>query len=370
MLHMFYRTRNIAGLILAISPLLSIPAAGGTLSFYLYFLTASAFSVPLLSTGLRRLPFRLWLIFCCFCGAVSLCLLFTRVSGNVLLPAAAMGGIAFSGLVLLLPPYISIGWFRRSKTYILSLVWSFSLMAAMGWYLALALRPDAALVLAVLSMASGLFLFLEQPPAGSIHENPLISGRSSAFTRPSLYTASIAASLGLLYSLVLLQTDGTGSAEVPVQLISGSALIPLLLLPAAPLAAGYLIDRKGIYSSCIFLMFLREGAALCLGSLDGCFFYMLGYGLLTAAAGSLPVLLPVLTFYLYGHLGFQESFSRLAVFIPAGLLAGLPFCSMAANRTITAEETVIFLLFLLVLSFFCIFFAWKKRFIILKNKIV
>lgn len=370
MLHMFYRTRNIAGLILAISPLLPIPAAGRSLSFYLYFLTASAFSMPLLSIGLRWLPFRLWLFFCGFCGAVSLCLLFTSVSGALLLPAAVMAGITFSGLVLLLPPYISVGWFRRSKTYILSLVWSFSLLAGIAWYQGLTLRPDAALVLAALSMASGLFFFLEQPPAGSVHENPLISGRPSAFTRPSLYTASIAASLGLLYSLVLLQTNGTGSSAVSIQMTSASALVPLLLLPAAPLAAGFLIDRKGIYSSCIFLMFLCEGAALCLGSLDGWFFHMLGYGLLTASAGSLPVILPVLTFYLYGHLGFQESFSRLAVFLPAGLLTGLPFCSMAVNHTITAEETVIFLLFLLVLSFFCIFFAWKKRFIILKNKII
>lgn len=95
-----------------------------------------------------------------------------------------------------------------------------------------------------------------------------------------------------------------------------------------------------------------------------------GRGLLAAAAGCLPVVLPILTHYLYGSINFLESFGRLVFFLPVGLLASMPFCYMAAEGELLPEDPVIFLLFLLVLSFFCIFSAWKHRFIILKNKIL
>ena len=91
---------------------------------------------------------------------------------------------------------------------------------------------------------------------------------------------------------------------------------------------------------------------------------------LAAAAGCLPVVLPILNHYLYGSISFLESFGRLVFFLPAGLLASMPFCYLAAEGELLPEDPVIFLLFLLVLSFFCIFSAWKHRFIILKNKIL
>ena len=448
----FYKTRNIAGIVLIISPLLGAFRPDRPFLFYLLLLTGAAAAVPVHCAGILFLPFRLWIFLACLAAAAGQILAAPFAAG--FLPfdpvwlSALLQGAACSGLLLLLPPVMITGWFRRSKTMVLGILWSVSLLLLPLWQAAFLHAADWASAASAIFMAAGI-LFLQRPPVNfRFRENPLLLGRSGTFVKPSIYTASIAASLGIVVSLSVLMTPerntlspfgelhsvqasmllsgGTLSA-LPSMLLSGDALsalpsmllsglaaaLPYLFLAASPVLTALFVERKGIFSGCVLLIFLCESAVLCLGSAGsaaggfvgsaGCGFAesvsgglvestagimggvpggaaaanvgsrvlpLAGRGLLAAAAGCLPVVLPILTHYLYGSINFLESFGRLVFFLPVGLLASMPFCYMAAEGELLPEDPVIFLLFLLVLSFFCIFSAWKHRFIILKNKIL
>ena len=192
--------------------------------------------------------------------------------------------------------------------------------------------------------------------------------------------------------------SGDTFSALPSMLLSGlTAALPYLFLAAAPVLTALFMERKGVFSGCVLLIFLCESAVLCLGSAGSAADGLVGSAagimggvsggtaaadvgsrvlplagrcLLATAAGCLPVVLPILNHYLYGSISFLESFGRLVFFLPAGLLASMPFCYLASEGELLPEDPVIFLLFLLVMSFFCIFSAWKHRFIILKNKIL
>ena len=406
----FYKTRNITGIILIISPVLGTFRADMPFLFYLLLLAGAAAAVPVHCAGILFLPFRLWLFTACLAAAAGQILTMPSAAG--LLPfdpvylSALLQGAACGGLLLLLPPVMTSGWFRRSKNMVLGILWSVSLLLLPLWQAAFTHAAGWASTAAFLFMAAGI-LFLQRPPVNfHYRENPLLQGRSGTFVRPSIYTASIAASLGMVISLSVLMApeqnmfrlSGDSFPGLPAMLLSGlTAALPYLFLAAAPVLTALFMERKGVFSGCVLLIFLCESAVLCLGSAGSAaggfaesaawtvggvsggaaaaavgsrVLPLAGRGLLAAAAGCLPVVLPILTHYLYGSINFLESFGRLVFFLPAGLLASMPFCYLASEGELLPEDPVIFLLFLLVMSFFCIFSAWKHRFIILKNKIL
>ena len=407
----FYKTRNIAGIVLIISPLLGAFRPDRPFLFYLLLLTGAAAAVPVHCAVILFLPFRLWIFLACLAAAAGQILAAPFAAG--FLPfdpvwlSALLQGAACSGLLLLLPPVMITGWFRRSKTMVLGILWSVSLLLLPLWQAAFLHAADWASAASAIFMAAGI-LFLQRPPVNfRFRENPLLLGRSGTFVKPSIYTASIAASLGMVVSLSILMTPSgqdvhslcgeLQSAQVSMLLSGLTAALPYLFLAAAPVLTALFVERKGVFSGCVLLIFLCESAVLCLGSAGGAaggfvgsaaglmggvsggaaaadvgsrVLPLAGRGLLAAAAGCLPVVLPILTHYLYGSINFLESFGRLVFFLPVGLLASMPFCYLAAEGELLPEDPVIFLLFLLVLSFFCIFSAWKHRFIILKNKIL
>ena len=406
----FYKTRNITGIILIISPVLGTFRADMPFLFYLLLLAGAAAAVPVHCAGILFLPFRLWLFTACLAAAAGQILTMPSAAG--LLPfdpvylSALLQGAACGGLLLLLPPVMTTGWFRRSKNMVLGILWSVSLLLLPLWQAAFTHAAGWASTAAFLFMAAGI-LFLQRPPVNfHCRENPLLQGRSGTFVRPSIYTASIAASLGMVISLSVLMVpvqnmfrlSGDSFPGLPAMLLSGlTAALPYLFLAAAPVLTALFMERKGVFSGCVLLIFLCESAVLCLGSAGSAaggfaesaawtvggvsggaaaaavgsrVLPLAGRGLLAAAAGCLPVVLPILTHYLYGSINFLESFGRLVFFLPAGLLASMPFCYLASEGELLPEDPVIFLLFLLVMSFFCIFSAWKHRFIILKNKIL
>ena len=139
-------------------------------------------------------------------------------------------------------------------------------------------------------------------------------------------------------------------------------------LLGGPLFTGWFIERRGIFSGCILLLFLCESPLLCLCFPHSTAALLSGRVMLLIAAGGFPVVLAVLTHYLYGPHHYQRNLSTLVFCIPLGLMAALPFASFSGQRKIPLEEPAVCLFFLLILGFFCIFFAWKQRFIILKKR--
>ena len=378
----FYQTRNISGLILIISPILGAVSADRPFLFFLLLLAGAASSVPVLCASLIALPFRRWIRICSLLTLLGL----SGLSG--LTPqwfssfSAFLLGMSCGGLLLLLPPVLTIGWFRRSKTFVLGCVWSCSFLLSFPWQALFRSAEDSILPAACvavcggafLSIAAGLFLFLQRPPVDyRRRENPLIQGRHSIYARPSIFTGALAAALGIALSLWTASDGAASGSDADTGPENGMIsfflfrLLPLGILSVFPFLTALFIERKGVFSGCVLLIFLCESTLVCLGSPDGSPLSAVGLYFLAAAAGGFPVVLPVLVFYLYGFTGYPESLSRLLFFFPAGLLASLPFCYLAMEGQLSSQDAAIFLLCLLVLSFFCIFSAWKHRFIILKN---
>ena len=98
--------------------------------------------------------------------------------------------------------------------------------------------------------------------------------------------------------------------------------------------------------------------------------FLAGRLLLALAAGTVTVILPLLAFYLYGHVNYLQHLSRLLFALPLGLFFSVPFLQMSQRGEMKPDEAAILLIFLLLMGAFCIFFAWKQRFIILKNEIM
>lgn len=394
MLQFFYKTRNILGLILVISPALALLPAGNGFSLSLPFLCAMAVGLPLLCAAFRAMPLRLWTALCAFLLAAGFFLhgpeIFwtenTRESWTAHLSsplwksiAAFLSGLGTCGLVLILPPNLAVGWFRRSKTTILGLVWTGSLFLSFLWRQLLYFSPLPAFLAALSFLLTGGLLFLEKPPVDYRHRhNPLTCGRPATYVRPAAYVTILGFSLHLIPALA------SGPASDPLSPLSiimttmtpmtsdGPAAILLLVLPVlamtlAPLFTARLMEKKGVFSGCVLLIFLCESAILCLGSFTGWGWQLCGRSLYAMALAGLLVIIPVLTVYLYGQADYLESAGRLTFFLPVGFLTAEPFRYLINVGEFPQGDAVIFLLLLLVASFFCIFMAWKRRFVILKN---
>ena len=375
MRQIFYQTKNISGMILVLSPLLGSAAAHWPFFFYLILLAGAACALPLSCAALQHLPFRIWRRLSALSACLALLLLSLSVSRPLQNPAilwsgAFLLGISCSRLLLLFPPLVAVGWYRRSPAAALGILWSGSFLLLPFWRFLLHTAPGFFFCAASVCLLTGLFGFLRQPPVDCRRlENPMTQGRTGIFARPSLFTGAISASLGMGLAMVL-RADQTDSPMAGRILSPAFPLIFCLALAAGSLFTARFIERKGIFSGCILLLFLCESATACLGNPDRPLLSAAGLYLLAGAAGSVPVILPVLTLYLYGIIAYPQNLCRLLFFFPAGLLCALPFCYLALEGQLAAEEPAVFLLFLLVGSFFCIFSAWKHRFIILKNRIL
>ncbi|MGN0714993.1 MAG: hypothetical protein ACI4LN_04150, partial [Anaerovoracaceae bacterium] len=263
----FYKTRNIAGIVLIISPLLGAFRPDRPFLFYLLLLTGAAAAVPVHCAGILFLPFRLWLFLACLAAAAGQILAAPFAAG--FLPfdpvwlSALLQGAACGGLLLLLPPVMITGWFRRSKTMVLGILWSVSLLLLPLWQAAFLHAAGWASAVSAIFMAAGI-LFLQRPPVNfRFRENPLLLGRSGTFVKPSIYTASIAASLGMVLSLSVLMMPEQNTLIPFGELHSA---LPYLFLAASPVLTALFVERKGIFSGCVLLIFLCESAVLCLGS--------------------------------------------------------------------------------------------------------
>lgn len=373
MLKIFYQNRNIIGLVLVISPFLSFLFLEQSFGQRMACLCGGAAALPLLCLAFHRLPFRLWTALCAAAAWGGL-----RFTAHVQTPAAALSlsllaGMGLAGLLLLLPAHVTVGWFRRTKTIMLGLTWSCALLLSHLWQRFLIAPAYPALLLILLSLVIGIF-FLQRPPLPSALTavNPMTSGRQRAFLRPTVFISALSASLALSLTFAFAHgqngDDPLSSLSAGIQTLWQAAL---LLLPAtAPLLVSLLVEKKGVFSGCVLLIFLSESAMLFSGNYDvGSHFFFLGRLTALCALTVMGVVLPVLTYYLYGPVGYTESLGRLTFFLPIGLLMSMPACWLARSGELPQEEAVILMLFLLVLSFFSIFSAWKHRFVLLKNKI-
>ena len=372
MIRFFYLTRNILGLLLVISPLAGFLCIDHSFFLSLGFLCGLAAGVPLALRCYDLLPFRLWtglyVLLCC--GSF-----FLYVSEENRLPAllwALLAGLAYGGLALVLPANLIVSWFRFSKTLLLGLIWSGAFTFGLLWKIPLERITYPTLLFAGSLMLIGVLFFLELPPRFLLHSGSqpspasgrrLCRFRSRSARKVFFYTLII--SFALSFGLFLAQYGSQSERQSAVSAAGSVFLFGGLLI--GPLLSGLFINRKGVYSGCVLLIFLTEVTIMCFGFENGApLFLRIGYTAVGAALGMLPILLPILTYYLYGPAEFSERLAQVLPAVPAGLSA-VPLLTFARFwDPLTVNYLTFAAMFLLMISFFIIFSAWKHRFVLLK----
>ncbi len=350
----FYKFRIIAAILLSSSVLFSQFLTSHTFEFYTYFFYTSAFAVPFSCWIMQKMNFRL---------LQSL----TAASAASSFFAAADSWCAFllglsCGFILQFCVHGTNTLFPRQNASSQGILLACAFLFTGPFFLMLIRQPALQNSMLAAAVTAGLFLFPAVPSPTSQTQPPLLPPvHFSRFRKPCFFTFSIAASLGIactMYQDSLLPSADFSPAISPVFWAS---------LLAGPLFTGWFIERRGIFSGCILLLFLCESPLLCLCLPHSTAVLLAGRVMLLIAAGGFPVILAVLTHYLYGPHHYERNLSTLVFCVPLGLMAALPFASFSGHREIPLEEPAVCLFFLLILGFFCIFFAWKQRFVILKN---
>lgn len=368
----FYLTRNILGLLLVISPLAGFLCIDYSLFLSPEFLCGLAVGVPLALRCYNLLPFRLWtglyVLLCC--GGFFLCV--SEENGLPVLAGVLLAGLGYGGLALILPANLIVSWFRFSKTLLLGLVWSGAFAFGLLWKILLERITYPALLSAGALMLLGVLFFLERPPRfllqNGLQPSPASGRRLSRFRSRSarkVFFYTLIISFALSFGLFLAQY-GLQAERLPAVTPAGSVFWFGGLL-IGPLLAGLFINQKGVYSGCVLLIFLTEVTIMCFGfENDAPLFLRIGYTAVGAALGMLPVLLPILAYYLYGPAEFSERLAQVLLAVPAGLAAVPLLTFMRFLDPLTVNYLTFAAMFLLMISFFIIFSAWKHRFVLLK----
>ena len=144
----------------------------------------------------------------------------------------------------------------------------------------------------------------------------------------------------------------------------------ILGLAAGPFISGLLSEFKGVYSGCIFIIFLAQLSVFSFG--EGQMVFQLYINAFSRGMflSSMTVIIPITIYYTYGPGGYNSCLSRVYAAFPLGLtLAGAisGYASVFAGTQVISSQTAsIFLMLLLIACFFTIFSTWKHRFILLK----
>ena len=356
-MQIFSKTRTLAGLILILSPLLSVLYADLSPSFWPPFFCSMLLGLLPLRALMNRLPFRFWLILCCSLSIIGIYFITLQNPGTSALPAPILLGCSASGLLLILPPWIAVGRYISAAPF-LGLAWSCSLLCSIFLQILTEFTQVSVPVLAAILTCAGLFCIRGRIPHARLLEQP-----PHDFFSPSIVKA-------VVFFLCILTSIGICSIVSPAKssVSSESGLLFSFFLACGPLFSSWFAEKKGIYSSCILTIFLTEASLLLTCSSADSAVMAAGGAVLALAAGSIAVILPMLTFYLCGRTGYIRGLLPLLLCIPVSLLFSWPFRIMASHGELVQQDTAAFLFFLLITGFLCIFFAWKHRFIILKNK--
>ena len=365
MMQFFSKTRTLTGLILIQGPLLALLSVKLTFSLCPAFFCSLLFSLVPLRWAMKGLPFRLWLALS-FLAVIAGTVFSTLQNTSAPLFSAILLGCGTCAFLLLLPPWLAVGRYVSASPF-LGLAWSAGFLAALPLRLLFLTWPEAAAAVMVLLSLSGLLLCSGKPPRRQLLHTPPHDFFSPSMVKTVVFFLGIITSIGICGGLLLSETaDGKRSffhfADSPAIM-----LLLCMALTAGPVLSSWITERKGIYSSCIFSIFFCESGLLLICSLDGTAAVTAGTASLLLAAGSIPIILPVLGFYLCGRTGYLRGLTPLLLCVPVSLLFSWTFWNLARQGELDMEDTAVFLIFLLIMSFLCIFFAWKHRFIILKN---
>ena len=147
-----------------------------------------------------------------------------------------------------------------------------------------------------------------------------------------------------------------------------NSICPILTLGMliGPFATFLFFKKKGVYNSCVLIVFLLETAFVTIG------FYShfalaiyIGNLALGIAMTSSMILCPITTYYLRGPASFLRVFPIVTTGFFAGFILSNPIHLLPVD-VLTSSSFFLRLIGLILIAFFTIFSAWKSRFVLLK----
>ena len=365
MTHFFYMTRNIFGLIFVISPLAGFLYIDQPFVLSIVFLSATLIGLPLAVTCYEFFNFKLWTTLCgvIFCYGAFLVLYWSGTPFAAV--GSALSGLATGGLMFLLPANIIIHWFRVSKALMLGVIWSISLILGVFWKMALERNTYLSLFMSALFILSGTLFFLEKPPY--FMENDFIKKPKSLQRRRRNSSIKITA-----FSFILSISLGVFSCFISassgkISVLTGDNLFFLAGLTLGPIVSSLFIEKKGIYSGCILNIFAAEISIMCSGFSEAYkWFPSLAMFSCGFCLSMMTVILPILTYYLYGPAGYSKNLLHVLFPVPMGILLTTPINYFNLIEETSLIGVTIGSLLLLVVGFFTVFSAWKHRLVLLK----
>lgn len=372
MIKYFYCTRNIVGLILVISPLAGFLYIDYSFTLSMIFFCALTVGVLLGSACYELIHFRLWTCFASIAACIGALLLHSDdilYSDEVIrIIGIASIGLYAGGLAVIVPANLLISWFRVSKTLLMGIVFSISII--LGRFIGIFVERYTypALALSLVLMITGTVFFLQRPPqffsAALLCDDSLFkSVKRPAVIKLFIFVLAVSFTTGLSF----FSQDDTQTFAF---FISNEDVF-ILGLAAGALGAGLLSEFKGAYSGCILMIFLAELTVFSFGERSFALYtYIVSFsqGLFLSA---MMTVIPITVYYIYGPGGYNRCLSKVWAAYPLGLSAGGTVYALTAGISddgfFSPQAAQACLMILLIACFFTIFSTWKHRFVILKR---
>lgn len=306
------------------------------------------------------LSFRFWLCFVSFAACYSV---FNIINFQDT-PAAYIGlillGICEGSLIFILPANVIIGWFHINKTAVMGTVLSLSILGSFPFLKWLSASGNIALGTALLLMFGASIFVVEKPVlinfGNCFKESKHIKKNR---LKLSLFFMFSAFAAGVVWRMEQSNLNAAvWGLEKELWMFAG--------LIIGPAAVALFTNKKGVYSSSVLMIFLSELSVMCAGfyssdnlmSVLGC----LAFG---AVVSSTMVVCPLMVYYLMGPSRYNYHIGKVALFMPIGLSLAFPLQNLSDSQ-VTSYPLMLGTLFVLVLSFFVIFSAWKHRLVLLQ----
>ncbi|MBR5230241.1 MAG: hypothetical protein IKW01_05215 [Firmicutes bacterium] len=368
MLYFFYYTRNILGLIMVISPLAGFLFIDFNFSLFMVFLLGAVLGAAAGPWLCSLINFRLWTTAVVIIFSVAANLRITLQDCPEEYICFAILGFASSLLAVTVPANIVTGWFRSSKIQILGFVWGLSLPLGILLSFIMERFTYSAGAICTIIMIAGAAFFLQEPLhlikqrklTGKFlnichqHVNHRRNAAKAAFFAGSI---SFSLGIGLLSAQSYLPPSTADFFLLPRDIF-------IMGLCAGSVASAFISGFKGIYGGAITVIFLAEISAVC--SWQTCLPAL--YGSTFAAgmcAGALPIIIPVLTYFLCGPVNYNMSVCRITAVTAGGLLMAFVIFDGWDDSTFSFVP-LLTAIGLLIFAFFTVFSAWNHRLFLLK----
>ncbi len=276
-------------------------------------------------------------------------------------------GFCSGGFIFILPPNAIIGWFFFDKAKSIGSIISIGIILACAAAYFFTVNPALSVVVSFISMVISSLIIVKTPP--NITVDIFLDGtKHNKKNRIKLSVFFFLISLSLTFAYRAGYTSAFGDFDESAALSENSFNIILTIISIAlgPALSALFADKKGIYGGTVMLIFLSELSVMCMGfySSSSIMGYIgnIAFGM---AISSTLVICPLSVYYIMGSSSYNKNLGTISTFIPLGAAFLLPYGGLSSEELFSIQS-VISILFILVVSFFTIFSAWKHRLVLLK----